>query len=216
MSEAVMNVYLSQHVKDATADTACGENSDLPVFTSLDWRPARTHLIVSDEAGLAAVKRLLAKLVQVAGDRFKLHLLGRESKVNVLPLPDRMEVYVNPDDCSFREILRASICASSSPVQLYAAGSQSFLLSVSGLARSGERGSLAVQAELAGSGARDVQCVCCQNIYRDIDYRAFECPRCAVTLIVRDHYSASVGAFETVALHPADANLKTLQRQRLW
>ncbi len=211
-----MNVFLSQHVKDAIPDTVCGENSVLPLFTSLDWRPARTHLIVSDEAGLAAVERLLANPFPVSGERFTLHVLGRENKVDVLLLPDRMDACVNPDDRSFRELLCASLRASSSPTQLYAAGSQSFLLSVSRLARPGERVGSAIQAELTGSRARDVQCMCCKNIYRDIDYRALDCPRCEVTLMVSDHYSASVGAFETVALRPADANLQTLRKQRLW
>ena len=193
-----------------------GENSSPPVFTSLDWRPAGAHFIVSDEAGLAAVERLLAKPVPVSGGHLALHVLGRESKIDSLLLPDRMDVYVNPDDRSFQEILCASILASSNATRLYAAGSQSFLLSVSRLARRSELAGSAIQAELTGSGARDAQCTCCKNIYHDIDYRAFDCPRCAVTLIVRDHYSAGVGAYEAVALHPADPNLQTLRQQRLW
>lgn len=192
------------------------DSLSLPVFAPLDWRPARTHLITSDEAGLAAVERLLAKPAPQAGERLALHVLGRESKVAALTLTDRMDVYVNPDDSSFRGNLSSSILASPRQTGLYAAGSQSFLSSVSRLARQCNLLDSAMQAELLGSGARDAQCMNCKNIYLDIDYRAFDCPRCGVTLFVGDNYSRHLGAYEAVVLHPADPNLQALRQQRLW
>lgn len=186
------------------------------VFTTLDWHPGRMHLITSDEAGLAAVERLLAKPVPDTGEQIALHVLGRESKVDVLPLSERIDVHVNPDDRSFRHILSRAMRASSTGTRLYAAGSQSFLSSVSRLARQSDLLDFSIQCELVGSGARDAQCMHCRNVYHNIDYRAFDCPRCEVTLIVCDDYSRQLGVYQAVVVHPTDPNAQELRQQRLW
>jgi len=55
-----------------------------------------------------------------------------------------------------------------------------------------------VLREHAGSFVRRVWCVHCDGYTENVTQRVFDCPHCARTLVVRDHYSRRLAAFQAV------------------
>ena len=57
---------------------------------------------------------------------------------------------------------------------------------------------LEVLREHCGSFVRRVWCVHCDGYTENVTQRVFICPHCARTLVVRDHYSRRLAAFQAV------------------
>jgi dimethylamine monooxygenase subunit C len=57
-----------------------------------------------------------------------------------------------------------------------------------------------IKTEHRGSEARRVQCVHCKGITDDVKTQPVKCSHCGLTLLVRDHYSRRIGAFQGVCI----------------
>jgi dimethylamine monooxygenase subunit C len=57
-----------------------------------------------------------------------------------------------------------------------------------------------IHAEHRGSLARRVQCVHCKGITDDVTTQPCTCSHCGLTLLVRDHYSRRIAAFQGVCI----------------
>jgi DNA-directed RNA polymerase subunit RPC12/RpoP len=55
-----------------------------------------------------------------------------------------------------------------------------------------------IRTEHRGSRARRVQCVHCKGINEDVSFSPVRCAHCGLLLLVRDHYSRRIGAFQGV------------------
>ena len=55
-----------------------------------------------------------------------------------------------------------------------------------------------IHSEHRGSAARRVQCVHCKGITDNVTTSPFTCSHCGLSLLVRDHYSRRIGAFQGV------------------
>ena len=58
----------------------------------------------------------------------------------------------------------------------------------------------AIETEHRGSLARRVQCVHCKGITDNVTTQPAVCSHCGLTLLVRDHYSRRIGAFQGVCI----------------
>jgi dimethylamine monooxygenase subunit C len=58
----------------------------------------------------------------------------------------------------------------------------------------------AIKTEHRGSEARRVQCVHCKGITDDVKTQPCTCSHCGLTLLVRDHYSRRLAAFQGVCI----------------
>jgi len=191
------------------------ESSSKPACGQLAWGPAQRHIVVSDESGLGAIERLLATACATADEPIRVYVLGREHRIGSLLRASSASIEVHAEEPGFSAAFSACIDTAPAASRLYVAGSESFLSLVRQLAS--DRGFAAdtMLAELAGSSARRAQCAHCKTVYEDIAYRAFDCARCQVTLIVRDHYSRRIGAYQAVVLHPSDPNMPALRQELL-
>lgn len=180
----------------------------------LEWAPAQTHLLVADETGLPALERLLSLEPPLSQVPVQIRLLCSQNAIGSVSGFEGYSVEFRPDDQGFGEELLALLSDSPNATRLYVAGSESFLAFVRRVVRQSGFADGTITEELTGSGARKAQCVHCKTVYRDILYRVFDCPRCEVPLIVRDHYSRRIGAYQAVVLHMSDPNLPALRRER--
>lgn len=82
--------------------------------------------------------------------------------------------------------------------RLYLAGSESFIGTAMQVAHSYDLDRDEVLREHAGSLTRRVWCAHCDTYTENVTHRVFECPGCHLNLIVRDHYSRRLAAFQGV------------------
>lgn len=82
--------------------------------------------------------------------------------------------------------------------RLYLAGSESFIGTAMQVAQSYDLDRDEVLREHAGSVTRRVWCAHCNTYTENVTHRVFECPGCHLNLIVRDHYSRRLAAFQGV------------------
>ncbi len=61
-----------------------------------------------------------------------------------------------------------------------------------------------LQTEHRGSLARRMQCVHCKGITEEVTTQPAECAHCGLLLLVRDHYSRRIGAFQGVNINAED------------
>ncbi|WP_296736739.1 dimethylamine monooxygenase subunit DmmA family protein [Mesorhizobium sp.] len=191
------------------------ESSSKPAYGQLAWGPAQRHIVVSDEAGLVAIERLLATACATGDESIRVYVLGREHRIGSPLRASTASLEVHAEGPGFSSALSACMDTAPAASRLYVAGSESFLSLVRRLASDRGLAADTMLAELAGSGARRAQCVHCKTVSDDIAYRAFDCARCHVTLIVRDHYSRRIGAYQAVVLHPSDPNIPALRQELL-
>ena len=57
-----------------------------------------------------------------------------------------------------------------------------------------------IRTEHRGSMARRVQCVHCKGITDNVTTQPCTCSHCGLTLLVRDHYSRRIAAFQGVCI----------------
>jgi len=82
--------------------------------------------------------------------------------------------------------------------RLYLAGSESFIGTAMQVAQAYDLDRDEVLREHAGSLTRRVWCAHCDTYTENVTHRVFECPGCHLNLIVRDHYSRRLAAFQGV------------------
>ncbi|WP_292331159.1 dimethylamine monooxygenase subunit DmmA family protein [Mesorhizobium sp.] len=162
---------------------------------------------------MTAIERLLAMPWPASTGSICVHVLGRENRIGSLLNAPGIEFGLHLDECAFCEVLSARMDAMPAAARLYVAGTESFLSLVRRQARDRGLAADVMLAEQAGAGARRAQCVHCKTVYDGIARRAFDCPRCGVTLVVRDHYSRRIGAYQAVVLHPSDPNVPALRQE---
>lgn len=88
--------------------------------------------------------------------------------------------------------------------QLYLAGTEALIGKA--VAKGEECGldHTAVQCEHRGSLARRVQCVHCKTMIENVTTQPTKCPSCELLLLVRDHYSRRLAAFQGVCINAED------------
>ena len=82
--------------------------------------------------------------------------------------------------------------------RLYIAGTEGFIGQAMQVALDAGIDFSSILTEHRGSAARRVQCVHCKGITENITTSPFDCSHCGLPLLVRDHYSRRLGAFQGV------------------
>ena len=82
--------------------------------------------------------------------------------------------------------------------RIYISGTEGFMGQALQLAMNHGVDHASIHAEHRGSAARRVQCVHCKGITEDVRISPFACSHCGLQLLVRDHYSRRIGAFQGV------------------
>jgi hypothetical protein len=89
-------------------------------------------------------------------------------------------------------------------LRLYLTGTESLIGQVSRIAAEAGIEHSSIQTELRGSMARRVQCVHCKGITENVTTQPVRCSHCDLLLLVRDHYSRRLAAFQGVCINAED------------
>lgn len=81
-------------------------------------------------------------------------------------------------------------------LRVLAAGAENFIWDVARLCRERGLGPAEVMVTHHGSRARRVYCVHCKTITEDVTTNIFTCPGCRASLLVRDHFSRRLAAYQ--------------------
>ena len=182
-----------------------------PVYPGLSPDPnARCNLIVCDVAGAEAVAELLARADGEFARRTTIVLAtegAREAEIQTLLQrlhPANTEVVADLRAAIVR--LKAVLASASMGLRLYAAGTEPLIGSV--VQAGGEHfiDPLSIRTEHRGSLKRRVQCVHCKGFTEDVTTNPVTCAHCGLLLLVRDHYSRRLAAFQGVCINAEAPN----------
>jgi predicted RNA-binding Zn-ribbon protein involved in translation (DUF1610 family) len=173
-----------------------------PVYDRLQPLPGGTrHIIAGQGSGGRAMLRLLGDM---AGQDRPITLLysqesfsGQDFLAGLQQHPShQLKVYASNQ--ALIDDLNDLLFDARMGTRLYLAGSESFLGSAMQVATRFDLNRDEVLREHSGTLVRRVWCVHCDTYTENVTQRVYDCPGCGVTLVVRDHYSRRLAAFQAV------------------
>lgn len=160
------------------------------------------HIAVAQGSGGEPLLRLLAEMtpaqragttVVYSGESFtgNVYSAGLAAVNDV----DLHEVATNADALTRLDQL---LSTANMGTRLYLAGSEGFIGTAMQVATAYGLDRDEILREHAGSFVRRVWCAHCDAYTENVTQRVFRCPGCEVDLVVRDHYSSRLAAFQGV------------------
>ena len=175
-----------------------------PTYRSLTPRPGLMHLIVADGDGAAAILDLAAKTP--AGFFARAHVVyirlgpADQDLIGELRALAPETLYEAPSLAAAMPRLQQVLATARMGTRLYLTGTEGLIGQVMRLAIEAGMDHASIEAEHRGSLARRVQCVHCKGITEDVTTQPCMCRHCGLTLLVRDHYSRRIAAFQGVCI----------------
>ena len=171
-----------------------------PVYTGLTIdEHAKRHIFALEGEGALA----LADQVKSVGDGFlqRTEVLfvphGHEAAMSGIKAHD---VWSAPTIPILLYRLQAMLQNAKMGLRLYVSGTEGFIGQAMQVAIESGIDFNSVRTEHRGSMARRVQCVHCKGITDDVKTSPFICSHCGLCLLVRDHYSRRIAAFQGVCI----------------
>lgn len=175
-----------------------------PVYSALTPLPALRHLLVADAEGARAILDLAA--AAPAGFLAAAHVIyvattpaGPAYGAQLRGLHPQM-FYVGPSIPAALPRLAQSLATAKMGTRLYLAGTEGLIGQAMRVALEAGIDHASISTEHRGSLARRVQCVHCKGITEDVTTQPVRCGHCGLTLLVRDHYSRRIAAFQGVCI----------------
>ena len=169
-----------------------------PIYTGLNIdAQAKRHIFAIEGQGVEAV---LDQVKSVGTD-----FLARSEFLCVGPAI-RLEALKPHDLWSAATIpillyrLRAMLQNAKMGLRLYISGTEGFIGQVMQVGIECGIDFNSIRTEHRGSEARRVQCVHCKGITDDVKTSPYICTHCGLSLLVRDHYSRRIAAFQGVCI----------------
>lgn len=164
---------------------------------------ARSNIVVSDKAGADAVAELLSRGDENFAKRTTVILADaladkdRQAIARELA-PATIEFHATLADGIAR--LRQLLDGAPMGLRLYAAGSETLIGFVVQAGGDFSIDHLSIRTEHRGTLMRRVQCVHCKTFIENVTTNPVKCTHCGITLLVRDHYSRRLAAFQGVCI----------------
>lgn len=177
-------------------------SSTKPEYTSLVWRPASHHILVHDEHGMETMTAFLQKVPPGAGN------------IEVLSAP-RVAHDAGWVEQDIPAAVANRLATATMATALYACGTQAFLSRIRRAALKSGFPKESVGAQQAGPAEWDVQCAYCKQTYHNTMRRIIRCEACDIDLLVRNHYSIAIGAYQGVFISPQDPIFEEARRAEL-
>jgi len=174
-----------------------------PVYDRLQpMTGGRRHLVVGQGSGGAAMLRLIGDMTP--GQRQASTLLYstesfsghnhlaelRQAQVGDLQVFDSNQALID----GLRRLLERAHMGT----RLYLSGSESFIGTTMQAANAVDLNRDEVLREHSGTLVRRVWCAHCDTYTENVTHRVFTCPGCKLDLVVRDHYSRRLAAFQGI------------------
>jgi hypothetical protein len=177
-----------------------------PVYGTLSPQPGKHHLFVADAEGALAIADLAAKAP--AGFFDDAHIIfvpATDAKnVAVLEALKPAQLYVGPSFASALPRLKQTLGNAHMGLRLYLAGTEGLIGQAMQAALEAGVDHTSIQTEHRGSLARRMQCVHCKGITENVTTQPATCAHCGLLLLVRDHYSRRIAAFQGVCINAED------------
>jgi hypothetical protein len=165
---------------------------------------ARHNIFVIEGEGAAAVIDLAAKTpTGFFGRATLLYCPGGsagkayENRLAALQ-PEALWIFPTPATTMFR--LKGVLRSATMGTRLYLTGTEPFMGLALQEALEAGIDHKSISTEHRGSAKRRVQCVHCKGFTEDVTTNPAKCSHCGLNLLVRDHYSRRLGAFQGVCI----------------
>lgn len=168
---------------------------------------ARSNLVACDLAGAEAVVEMLRSAGDAFAQKSTVFLLDDAGPFSASDLVERLkpaDTVIHYQITSIATQLAGLLQGAKMGVRVYAAGSEPLIGSVVQAAMQNGIDHMSVRCEHRGSLKRRVQCVHCKGMIEDVTVNPVQCPHCGLHLLVRDHYSRRLAAFQGVCINAED------------
>ncbi|PDT26388.1 hypothetical protein CO660_27960 [Rhizobium sp. L9] len=174
-----------------------------PVYRGLTIQPrARRHIFALEGEGAKALLDQQPALDDTALSRSEILYVARGSQGSGLDESLRRlgadMFFTAPTIATLLFRLKGSLATAHMGTRLYISGTEGFIGQAMLVALDYGMDHASIITEHRGSLARRVQCVHCKGITDDVTTSPFACSHCGLTLLVRDHYSRRLAAFQGV------------------
>ncbi|TCA35595.1 hypothetical protein E0H70_04435 [Rhizobium leguminosarum bv. viciae] len=174
-----------------------------PVYTGLTIQPrARRHIFAVEGEGAKALLDQQPALDETALSRSEILYVARCSQGTgldeALARLGADMFFTAPTIATLLFRLKGSLATAHMGTRLYLSGTEGFIGQAMLVALDYGMDHASVITEHRGSLARRVQCVHCKGITDDVTTSPFTCSHCGLPLLVRDHYSRRLAAFQGV------------------
>ena len=178
-----------------------------PVYGALSPQTGKNHLFVADAEGASAILDLAKK----APDGFfaNTHIMfipetSRSQFQASLRALKPAQFYEGPSIAAALPRLRQTLANAHMGLRLYLAGTEGLIGQAMQVALEAGIDHSSIQTEHRGSWARRVQCVHCKGVTENVTTQPATCAHCGLLLLVRDHYSRRLAAFQGVCINAED------------
>jgi hypothetical protein len=178
-----------------------------PVYGRLTPQAGRDHLFIADAEGAAAILELAAAAPEGFFADARIVFIPRETGAG---FPDRLralrplQYHEGPSIAAALPRLKQMLASARMGLRLYLAGTEGLIGQAMQVALEAGIDHSSIQTEHRGSLARRVQCVHCKGITEEVTTQPATCSHCGLLLLVRDHYSRRIAAFQGVCINAED------------
>lgn len=177
------------------------------VCGTLSPQTGKHHFFIADDAGASAILDLAEKAPSDFFEGSRIQLIGGKAETaEALKALQPAQFFESPSFEAALQRLRRTLENSHMSTRLYAAGAEALIGQVVQLALETGIDHRSVQTEQRGSMARRVQCVHCKGITENVTTQPVTCSHCGLVLLVRDHYSRRLAAYQGVCINAEDPN----------
>ncbi|ODS24150.1 hypothetical protein AB835_05325 [Candidatus Endobugula sertula] len=177
-----------------------------PTYGTLEPRRGTHHLFVADAEGAEAI---IAIGQNHSDMMLKTHIIyipksTGDTYIDKLKALSAKQLYIKPGFKEALSHLRQCLTRAHMGIQIYLTGTENIMGQAMAEAISAGMPHTAIQTEHRGSVARRMQCVHCKGITENVITNPFVCSHCHLNLLVRDHYSRRLAAFQGVCIDAED------------
>ncbi|RTM10450.1 MAG: hypothetical protein EKK31_02705 [Hyphomicrobiales bacterium] len=177
-----------------------------PVYGTLSPQPGKHHLFIADAEGALAIIDMAGKAPSGFFDGAEIDFIpGPEGKhIAALEALKPAQLHLPPSFASLLPRLRQTLTNAHMGLRIYLAGTEGLIGQAMQAALEAGMDHTSMQTEHRGSLARRMQCVHCKGITENVTTQPALCAHCGLLLLVRDHYSRRLAAFQGVCINAED------------
>ena len=178
-----------------------------PVYGTLSPQPGKDHLFVADGEGAAAILDLAAATPEGFFANAHIIFIPRDRGAaysGPLQALEPARYYEGPSVAAALPRLKQTLATARMGLRIYLSGTEGLIGQAMQAALEAGIDHASIQTEQRGSLARRMQCVHCKGITEDVTTQPATCAHCGLLLLVRDHYSRRIAAFQGVCINAED------------
>ncbi|UCI07029.1 dimethylamine monooxygenase subunit DmmA family protein [Mesorhizobium sp. B1-1-8] len=177
-----------------------------PVYGTLSPQPGKHHLFVADAEGALAIIDMAGKAPDGFFDGAEIvFIAGPEGKhIAALEALKPAQLHLPPSFASLLPRLKQTLTNAHMGLRLYLCGTEGLIGQAMQVALEAGIDHTSIETEHRGSLARRMQCVHCKGITENVTTQPALCSHCGLLLLVRDHYSRRLAAFQGVCINAED------------